>query len=186
LTNRGTEPYAVVVKVNGQNTIYREEKPAKDCHKWIVKPGKSAMITGFLKRDDKKEEEFKVRSDSDSRLEQVRYGNSTGTFSFTLFRPAKTAAEQAKANKEKERDVEDLVISRGTEQLTTQIPPSNLDSFRGQLAKLTKKEQETAGSRGVVVAGDEKDKTVQTIDFNALPDPVFSVTIRYYDPKVGK
>jgi hypothetical protein len=183
LTNRGDETYAVVIKVNGQSTIYKEEQEPLECYKWVLEPGKSTIVPGFLMRNDKKAEEFAVRSETESQRDEVKYGYNAGTYSFTVFRPAKSKVDETLVKMEKERDLSTAMIARGTEQLTHRIAPSNLDSFRGELAKLTKKEEETAGSRGIIVPGKEIDKAVTNVSFTALPIPAFSATIRYFDPK---
>ncbi len=183
LTNNGTETYAVVIKVNGQSTIYKEEQEPFECHKWILEPGKSTVVEGFLRRGDKKAEEFKVRSEAESQQDELKYGYNAGTFSFTVFRPTKSKVDEVLSKREKERDLPTAMIARGTEQLTKRIAPSNLDSFRGELAKLTQKEEETAGSRGIIVPGNDIDKRVTNVTFTALPLPAFSATIRYFDPK---
>ena len=173
----------MVIKVNGQNTIYKEEQEPLDCHKWILEPGKSTVVEGFLKPGDSKAEEFKVRSETESQSDEVKYGYNAGTFSFTVFRPAKSKVDEVLVKKEKERDLPTAMIARGTEQLTQRIAPSNLESFRGELAKLTEKEEATAGSRGIIVPGKEVDKAVKNVTFTALPLPAFTATVRYFDPK---
>jgi hypothetical protein len=43
-----------------------------------------------------------------------------------------------------------------------------------------------SGSRGMIVPGAEVDRTIQQVDFDPYPDPVVSLTIRYYESKDGR
>ena len=183
IINKGTETYAVVLKVNGQNSIFREEKAPMDCYKWVIEPGRVTVVKGF-QLDNMKAVDFKVKSEAESRKDEIKYGDNAGTFTIVVFRAAKSAADmQIVAQEEKARDLPTAMISRGTEQLTTRIAASDLASFQGELAKLTQKAEELNGSRGVVGAGREGDNPVLDVKFTPVPRPAFSATIRYYDPK---
>jgi hypothetical protein len=184
LTNHSKdETFAVVLKVNGKNSIYMEEQAPLECYKWVLEPQQSTTVPGFLKRNDKKAGEFEVLTEADSQREEVNYGFNAGTFSFTIFRAAKSEADRIMANKEKERDVTIATIARGTDQLTERIAPSTLAAFRGEMKKLTMKEEEAAGSRGMIVAGKDVDKEVRNVNFTPVPVAAIHATIRYYDPK---
>ncbi len=183
LTNTSKERFGVVIKVNGQSSIYMEEREPLECYKWILEPEKSTVVDGFLQRDKPKADKFLVRSEVESRAEEVNYGVNAGTFAVIIFREATSDADQILVKKEKERELPVAMISRGTEQLNSRIAASDLDSFRGELVKLTQKEEAAAGSRGIVVPGKEIDKLTKDVSFKANPIPAFSATIRYFDPK---
>jgi hypothetical protein len=183
LTNKGNETFGVVLKVNGQNTIFREEKSPIDCFKWILEPGKSVKVAAF-QLDNQKTMSFEVKSEAESRQEEMKYGDNAGTFSLTVFRAAKSEADKEIVKEEaKASDLTTAMISRGTEQLTSRIAASDLASFQGELAKLTQKAEDAKGSRGVIGAGKEGVNAVMDVKFSAVPRPAFSATIRYYDPK---
>ena len=182
LTNESDETFGVVLKVNGQNSIYREEKAPLDCYKWILEPKKSILVSGF-QLDNMAKADFDVKSESESRQEEMKYGDNAGTFSVVVFRAAKSAADKQIVEEEKARDLPAAMISRGTEQLSTRISASDLASFQGELAKLTKRAEETKGSRGVIGAGKMGVNPVMDVKFTPVPRPAFSATIRYYDPK---
>ena len=183
LSNRGTETFGVVLKVNGQNSIFREEKAAQDCFKWILEPGKFVVINGF-QLDNMIAADFAVKSEAESRKEEMNYADNAGTFSIVVFRAATSAADtQIVQQEEKARDLPTAMIARGTEQLTTRINASDLASFQGELAKLTQKSEAASGSRGIIGTSKTGTNPVMDVKFTPVPRPAFSATIRYYDPK---
>jgi hypothetical protein len=183
LTNQGTDTFGVVFKVNGQNSIFREEKAALDCYKWILEPGKSVRIAGF-QLDNMAKLDFDVKSEAESRKEEMKYGDNAGTFTVTVFRAAKTEAEKKMVkNDDQATDLTAAMIGRGTQQLAQRISASDLASFQGELRRLTEKAQDEKGSRGVIGAGKVGVNPVMDVKFTPVPRPAFSATIRYYDPK---
>jgi hypothetical protein len=186
LTNTSdTESFAVVVQVNGQSTIFREEKAPQDCYKWVVSPKKSTVIEGF-QIDNQKTLEFKVKSDAESRKEEVNYGNNAGTFTVVVFRAATSKADlhlvnHVKEERTKKTDV--AMIARGTEKLVGQVTASDPLSFQMNLRELTAKAEANSSQRGIVGTGAMGSKEVRDVEFHALPVPAYSATIRYYDPK---
>lgn len=73
LKNLGAKPVAVVLAVNGRNTLYKEDvrsNRADECTKWILEPGVHYEIRGFYAEDEKKVEPFAVQSEVDSDVEE--------------------------------------------------------------------------------------------------------------------
>jgi hypothetical protein len=186
LTNTSaTETFGVVIQINGQSTIFREEKGPLDCYKWILGPKKSTVIEGF-QLDNKNTLEFKVKSDAESRSEEVNYGNNAGTFTIVVFRaassqPDREMVSQVKEERAKRTDV--ALIARGTEKLAGQVSASDPLSFQMNLRELTAKAEAGSHQRGIVGTGGMGSKEVKDVEFHALPVPAYSATIRYYDPK---
>ena len=83
------ERYGIVLKVNGENTLYRETLPDVQCRRWIMDPGDGPyQIPGFQK-DSKKTEEFRVASAVESKAHEINYGADVGTVTLTVFRERK-------------------------------------------------------------------------------------------------
>ena len=80
---KNTDPavmYAVVLKVNGKNTLFSEDAEPAQCLKWILPPGGSVDVIGF--QDDNADAiPFKILSSKESEENVVRYGDLGGTLS---------------------------------------------------------------------------------------------------------
>lgn len=76
-----TETYAVVLKVNGQNTLFQEMDDAVNCTKWVLPPGKDGKptrytINGFwLKEDGSELLPFRVLSEDESMAKAAEFQN---------------------------------------------------------------------------------------------------------------
>ena len=77
--------YAVVLKINGKNTLFGEDLEAGQCLKWILPPGAKLGILGF-QEDDKSYREFKILSAKDSDEATVRYGDLAGMLRMIAYR----------------------------------------------------------------------------------------------------
>jgi hypothetical protein len=173
LINRGGERCGVVLKVNGENTLFREPYDALHCHKWVLGPGEQVKIDGFqmsaggLKR-------FEVLSPEESDKDMVNYGEHAGTFSLVVFREAKADSEIATAN------FDIAAIARGA------LPPSG--ERPGTLAVLQAKLREkggqsrTEGQKGLLSHGADAKREIQYVSFKPDPVPVLAATVRYWQP----
>src|SRR5262249_9138327 len=106
LVNRGDERYGVILKVNGENTLYREEGDPYQCHKWILGPGQELPVYGFQKQKvgsalgQDKAEKFRVLTREESEKDAVYYGPHAGTFTLVVFRELKGDKEVVTAASE--------------------------------------------------------------------------------------
>ncbi len=96
LTNLTDRVLAVVVKVNGMNTLYEQKLDAINCSKWVLDAKQTLTIKGFYLSDDGKnlapfkvipEEEFVAKGLADS---------SMGTISMHVFVKGDEKAKEAK------------------------------------------------------------------------------------------
>jgi hypothetical protein len=183
LANMGKERYGVVLKVNGENTIGRETQVDRQCHKWVLDPGDSYLVRGFLKDtpEGQKVQAFVVLPDDESDAQRVRYGKHAGTFNFVLFRERKDAAtnpvESAKSGSNIEMEVA-LVESVGQ---VDGERPLDLDSLKQGILKSGKIARNL--SKGLIVPGGERKSSVTSVTFKFDPDPVLSATVYYYKPR---
>jgi len=185
-TLKNTDPdatYAVVLKVNGRNTLLREEAEPSRCLKWILAPQTEVEVAGFQDSDSKMTE-FKILSDEESEADVVRYGDLVGSVRMVVFRGEQSAAEKADSPPAP-RDLvltQLVAISRGAEDRALGSKPSSLAGLQDQLRKQS---ATASGARGVIgSSGKAKEHMVERVPFKSLPAiGVADITIRYYTPK---
>lgn len=188
LTNRTKdETYGVVLLVNGENTIFREEQgPPLEMYKWVVEPGKSITIDGYQSNLEKCDA-FQVLPPRESEERAVHYGRDAGLISLWVFRgvgPGGTDFAKYEAPKLPD-DVR--LVSRGTPKRGAgEQPPNDLltlkNRLRNQLRSDDTNEAKGPRAKGLIVSGGQADSPVQTTPFKAYPLPVKFDTIRYYQP----
>jgi hypothetical protein len=176
--------YAVVLKVNGKNTLFEEEMEAARCQKWILGPGATVEVKGF-QINDRKAIPFRILSEKESAANLVRYKDLGGTVRMIAFRGEQVAEDPSIEEKKFMNDqlVSLTAVSYGARGL------ANGEDKPGSLAALRKDLRGRAaareGMRGVI---DKSDRTeehqIQHIFFKTLPTVgVADITIRYYSPK---
>lgn len=165
----------VVLKVNGENTLYRQTNRDIDCAKWILSTqNPSVLVRGYQSSDRTTAEKFKVLSRSDSAKKAIDYGRNVGQIQLTVFQELTGPKPKPKLV---DGDEEDLIaMFRGIQPEET---PVNLSVLKGRLRSAGRDDQQT---RGLIVQGEKTDNAVQVVTFNPDPTPVMSVTITYYKP----
>ncbi|HBI45204.1 MAG TPA: hypothetical protein DDY78_20465 [Planctomycetales bacterium] len=162
------ERYGIVLKVNGENTLYRQKLPDIQCRRWIMDPGERPyQIKGFQK-DNKTIEEFRVLSAMESGERAINYGADVGTIILTVYREYK--------GKVKPRDNTDegaalAAVTRGD------WPEEKSKNYNALKARLLED-----ANRGLIVEGATANSAVKSVAFEPDPVPVMSVTIIYYRP----
>ena len=84
LSNPTEGTYAVVLLVNGENTLYQERTAPAACRKWVLGPKMSLTIKGFQVGSDKVAP-FTVLPPEEPLPDAVRYGDHAGTFRMIVF-----------------------------------------------------------------------------------------------------
>jgi hypothetical protein len=181
LENKGDATYAVVLLLNGENTLYRGRGATWAARKWVLPAGTSVTITGF-QTDDKTSEPFKVLSPEESDGESVNYGEHAGTFRMVVYRGDLTEKDP-EINRKKEYTEDDLAlvaIARGAK-----IGGTKPQSLKALQAELRGREKAGEGARGLIVKGGNAETSeVQKVYFKPTPEiAVADVTLRYYTPK---
>ncbi len=191
LENLSDEVHGVVLKINGENSIFREKLPDAECHKWILKPGGAVTVRGFQTSLGQRED-FKVLTPEESKANEMRYGEHVGTFQITAFRakdatstppPPKTPPPSTPSDHEPTRtELREAVaaIARGVIHAEG-IRPADLKSLQRELRR---RQKSAEGARGVVDSdpNNPQPHIVEKVTFE--PDPVIPVmtyTIRYYN-----
>jgi hypothetical protein len=174
--------YGVVLKVNGENTIYPEEAEPDDvrAHKWILGPKDEFFITGYLKKSLKDQSAtFTGLPVSESKLEEVNYGPHAGTFTLVIF----LGRSDSKAGTEVEQSEVVRATSRGVPQELGK--PNSLTALQRKLRRAAAENRQpmTGKPRGLIVAGEPMKQEVDTVPFHAYHTPVSVIQLRYYKPR---
>jgi tetratricopeptide (TPR) repeat protein len=175
LENMSKETCGVVLKVNGESTLFRQRLPSSQCYKWILTPGEKVTIQGF-QLDKGQAQKFVVKSPPRLGKGEVSYGEDLGTFSVDVFLEKRKDVQPVKPTEEV------IAIGRGTLAVEGKIRPGTLKALQSQLKDRGVKDQE-GGCKGIVVAGDKIRLQVENTPIELDPTPVLSQTIRYYQPR---
>lgn len=164
----------VVLKVNGESTLYQEKAADPQCTPWVFESKSDAFgIYGF-QTDEKTLKEFKVLSQAASKAKEVDYGEFVGTISISVFRE-QTVAPKPDPQLALSDDGEDFnILKRSTFPKET---PNNPDALRQQLAQSS-----TNQTRGLFVDGDAKSSDIEIVKFESDKIPLMTATIKYYNP----
>ncbi len=177
LTNPTTETYAVVLLVNGENTLYQERQDVYRCRKWILEPRTETVVSGF-QTEDQTAIPFQVLKHEAATENSVRYGENAGTFRLVVYAGKVT---DTPPKDDQPADDRTLVASaRGTAK-PDGLKPQTLAGLKSSLRQTA---AGAPGSRGLVVKGSgaEKSETIKTYFAPASPQPVADISLRYYTP----
>lgn len=166
---------AIVLKVNGENTLYRQVVRNIDCNKWVLTPDSTRTVVKGYQLKNNKAEKFKVLSAAESARRAMDYGRQVGQIQMTVFQELSKPKPTPTILNEDDQDL--IAMLRGVHP-TGQ--PKNLGALKSQIRLAGRKEPKTRG--GLIVQGEQTVNKVQTVKFNADPTPVMSVTITYYKP----
>jgi len=168
---KGTDKkrYGILVRVNGENTLYKERTPDAKASLWILEPTlKEFSIRGF-QLDSNERQAFRVLSDADSQERKFDYGQDVGMISVTVFEA------QAGIKPQLSEEKLDLAI-----QSQAELPDETKES-RGQLGTSLFDQLLTQGiTRGLIAHGDSEAAKIDTVKFTPQPTPVMSASVRYY------
>lgn len=176
VTNTTKDKIGLVLKVNGESTLGQDSGENSVCQKWILAPGQAYGLRGFYTYPENKLAVFKVLSDEDSAARMAEWSGSrprAGYIDVTVFTPG--PAEST-----------DMTYGRTLRGLTrpggkSSHPKSAAEArslIHSQVGSHTTKKK----SRGLVVAGDQKE------DANLHEDQAdnllasFQLQINYYKP----
>ena len=156
--------YGVVVKVNGQNTLRKQQRPDASCGKWILSsPNQRVAIRGY-QMSDSELEEFRVLTQSESAEREVDYGSDVGQISITVFAEGDPPKLELDEDKRESKLVE-----------TARLPEEPSASFGALKAKLL-----ADANRGLIAEGNRVQGQVRVVKFHVNPAPVMSATATYY------
>jgi hypothetical protein len=168
---RGNENarYGVVVKVNGESTIFRQKLPELQCRKWILEPGaKPFRLEGFQLKNNKLVR-FKVLSPYESANGKVNYGEDVGQITMTVFREATSPAPTPNLLDPNYKEKQSAGVVKTAEL------PEDKENYGALLASLQQQ-----ASRGLLGSGEAIDRDYKTSKFTPDPTPVQTLTVVYF------
>jgi hypothetical protein len=159
--------YGVVVKVNGQNTLKKQQRPDAKCGKWILtQPNQRLALRGY-QMSDSELETFRVLGKAESKEREIDYGTDVGTLSITVFREGSPPKLQLDEDAREAEIVE-----------TTKLPEEPSATFGALKAKLL-----ADANRGLIAEGNRVQGSVKVVKFHADETPVMTATATYYKPE---
>jgi hypothetical protein len=184
LENPTEHTFAVLVRVNGLNSIY-PETPCLDprlCHKWILEKGKKLLIKGF-QSDLSSYNEFKVLSPQESLKNEVNYGNDVGLIQIVTYKgEIDTVDPEIKlAENRNNNDIEKYAITRGTLTFGKGAAPKTLEELQGHLKNTGK--LFSGAPRGLISKSAETQPNEVVKKYFRNEGEVQNASIRYYSSK---
>lgn len=165
------EKLKVVVKVNGENTLYRQISPDYESSGWLLEPNDPPQITisGYQNKE-MHEETFRIRSDLESKLSEKLYGANVGTISISVFRESTMAILPPVAVRDQQaRLVAMAAPVRAND--TEQNYHKAFDNFM------------KSPDRGLIAPGTKVPSSVVSVTNNWDPTPIMTATLSYYKTK---
>jgi hypothetical protein len=200
----GPDTYGVVLKVNGESTLFREKGPDFGCLKWLLPPGAGVRtIKGFQVTDDNSVP-FVIKAAHELGPERMNYGEDLGTISCTVYRnasgkyaaapkgvppagpPLKGEGLPAGEPPAPPDELGDSLLRSATVVAAGEYPkaktrPKTLKELQYLLRLSAKKD---SLSKGFIVIGEGSEAhQIERLPFTPEPEPVMSLVIRYADLK---
>ena len=160
--------YAIVLKVNGLNTLYKQRLPELECTKWVLEPELDEIVLPGFQLTDNTSEAFRVLSRAESKQREMDYGADVGTISLVVFREGEAVPPDPRLLLD---DVADDLAVLSRERFPRETP-RNLSALQHQL-------RDTA-TRGLIAEGKVIGRETRNVVFTPDPIPVMSATITYY------
>ncbi|MBX3399496.1 MAG: hypothetical protein KF873_12200 [Gemmataceae bacterium] len=168
LTRNWDESLKAVVKVNGVNTLYKQTAPDPHCLGWLLdkKDGKTLLVDGYQVTADESEK-FRILSQTESKVNEQRYGSYVGTITVSVFREAKAMPLALATEREKHLEI----VSMAT-------PPkenAREDNYNAALDNFLK-----SAHRGLIGEGERLPNRVSRVTRLWDPTPVMTAAVVYY------
>lgn len=170
--DRASGALAAVLKVNGQNVLFKERMPDIDCSKYIFERNSAAIVVEGYQTEQDQAEAFRVAGQAESRNVEMYYGEDVGTISLAVFREATAHAVPPPTGPDPELGA----IAQGW---APAEPGATLPALQQQMRAHALGTE----TRGLIVPGDGIASRVQFLEKRDWhPEPVMSVVLRYYRP----
>jgi len=162
--------YKAVLKVNGENTIYRQTAPDAECAGWLLSHDKGSPLTivGY-QLENQQAEKFRIMSEDESKtaVEKKLYGKYVGMVTLSVYR--KPVAQVARAEDDEYKSL--AMIGRGKRVQENSKSESYFDSVSRYMNNST---------RGLIAPGERIPNKVANVDAVWDPIPVMTATVVYY------
>jgi len=175
-----------VLKVNGENTLYRQRLRDYDCRKWALlpsdgsgrpgMPGVPLRLEGF-QLENGQAEMFQVVSRDKSNELAIDYGADVGTISLVVFAASTPSADDSTVVQRARMLLPPDLAAVERAEFPAQNP-ADVESLQQEMRLLASK-----STRGLITHGDVFDHNIDLLAIEFAPQPVISVVIRYYRPE---
>jgi hypothetical protein len=168
---KNTGRYGIVLKVNGENTIFQQKGPDYKCLKWVLEPEmKKLEVFGYAVKGEDAWRQFKVLTPAAARGLEVYYGHDIGTISMTVY-----AEQPPDYKKEDPKDENYAALAAGY------YPEEKSDTLAGLQHAMREYGADAGTTRGLVAPGVKVGGGgTREVGFKAFPSPALSATISYY------
>ena len=149
ITNVTKSKIALVVKVNGENTLGQEMVEDAACQKWVLDAGKTYSLKGFYSYPENTVVPFKVLNDDDSVARLADWSGSrprSGYIDVTVFAPNPVLSDELALGP----TYRSLMRSQGKQQ-----HPRTAAEARKQVAAMASK-GDGKKKRGLIVGGEQR------------------------------
>ncbi len=182
LSNPSPGTYAVVLLVNGENTLYQERGVPHVCRKWVLGPNSTVTIRGF-QTDADTVAPFSVLPPQQPIPDAVRYGDHAGTYRLVVFHgrmSTEPATDTVAIANPDDANTQAISRTRGG----TRAPGVKPQSLKALQADLRGR-LEGGSTRGYVVKGSatEKFETTSVHFIMSSESPVADISLRYVQAK---
>ncbi|MCM2370024.1 hypothetical protein [Aporhodopirellula aestuarii] len=163
---------AVVVKVNGENTLKKETLPDAKCGAWIFEPHMDVFGIKGYQISQNEREPFHVLSNSESIAKEIDYGSHAGTISISVFPELKTQPKSDPITPANDL----LALLEDAEHPTDK--PSTLAALRSKLDPSFNH----LATRGLIAGQGRIKAEVEKTTMKRDSVPLMTATLRYYSP----
>ncbi len=159
----------VFIRVNGENTLYRERLADSRSTVWIMEPNiKEFSVQGF-QLSGAARQDFRVLSTADSQKLAFDYGRDVGMISVTMFQASK---QSPRSPSEEELNLAVQAQAKFPEQTAP---------TRGRLAKSLTDQLLADSNRGLNDVGKTEASAIKEVVFQRDAIPIMSTSIRYFN-----
>src|ERR1051326_5932588 len=178
LTNKSETTVGVVLLVNGESTIYREQGDTDYMYKWILDKGDSCKIKGFqMPGDDTKAAPFTVLGDLESAKQAANYKEFAGMFTVAVYQQGDEGSGSPTVTDDSMK-----AIARGALRGVGTPKPTTLKGLKTKLEQI----EAQHGSKGLIIPGPESiDSKIKKVDFKPNLTSGIRATIYYYTPSTN-
>ncbi len=161
----------IVMKVNGENTLYREKMADPLCTPWVLDSDRTEFSIFGFQTSRKTSEKFKVLSQAESRAREMDYGEYVGTISISVF-PEELY----------EPKVPSIALTDDGEDFAT-LGKATFPTVAAESIDALKKQLAYSSTRGLITNGASVDLKIGSVTFKNDAIPIMSGTVRYYHPQ---
>jgi hypothetical protein len=168
--------YGILLRVNGDSTLFKERRPNERCSLWVLEPDKREFrIEGFYLEigENGKVAPFEVLDREHSLEQELLYGHQTGMISVVVYHEKKGKEESNPYQDLLPRTVARSEVPAATAESRSLFGQSLTGKFLGES---TMQGVISPSGRVVVVA-------TPTTTFNRDPENFWAASVRYYKPR---